>query len=131
LLAGPVVCFHARNIPESGAEEKRADRANVRNRLNNWLKLTSATIGLPPHPERRNLMSLGLANEPPGVGCGRLCKQWPGPHVQLLYANNQGKPKVTAACGGPGFGPSWVRSNGLVPFSFAKVGIAGNPAWSA
>jgi hypothetical protein len=106
LVAGPLVCFHARYIPESGAEEKRADRANVRNRLNNWLKSTSATIGLPSHPERRNLMSLGLADEPAGGGCGRLGKQWRRLCVQLLYANNQGKPKVTAACGGPGFGPS-------------------------
>ena len=50
--------------------------------------------------------------------------------VQLLYGNNQGMLKVAASCGGPGFQAIMV-ADGLVPFSFANVGTAGNPAWNA
>jgi hypothetical protein len=56
--------FAPRWYPENGREEKRVDRANVRNRLNNWLELTAATIWSAGHPERRNLIGKRLAGEP-------------------------------------------------------------------
>jgi hypothetical protein len=116
---------------ENAGEEKRIDRANARNRLNNWLKLAAATIGLPRHPERRNLIGREGADETGRRRFAAGCANDRAGGIQLLYANNQDKPKVTASCEGTGFRPSWFRSDGPVPFSFANVGIAGNPAWSA
>jgi hypothetical protein len=91
---------------ENAGEEKRVDRANARNRLNNWLKLTPATIGLPRHPERRNLIGREGADETGRRRFAAGCASDRTGGIQLLYANNQDKPKVKASCEGTGFRPS-------------------------